>query len=76
MATFKVLAHWDPDACVWWAESEDVKGLVGEAETIEQLFDDFKQTMPDLLRDNHGMAPQSVDIQLVADRTEGVRVVA
>jgi hypothetical protein len=75
MATFKILAHWDPDAGVWWAESDDIRGVVGEAETVEQLFDDLKQTVPDLLRMNHNMGPQSVEIQLLADRTEGVRII-
>ena len=30
-------ADWDPEASVWVATSQDVRGLVTEAETIELL---------------------------------------
>ena len=75
MEAFKVLAHWDPEAGVWWAESVDIKGLVAESETIEGLLEEIRQIVPDLMRLNHGIT-QSVQINLVADRTEGVRIPA
>jgi hypothetical protein len=27
MQTYRVLAHWDDNAKVWWAESDEVSGL-------------------------------------------------
>jgi hypothetical protein len=32
--TYEVEAHWDPEAGVWVAESEDIPGLVVEAEQV------------------------------------------
>ena len=75
MEAFEVLAHWDPDAGVWWAESDDIKGLVAESETIEGLLADLRQILPDLMQLNHGIN-QSVQINLLADRTEGVHIPA
>jgi hypothetical protein len=74
MAAFRVLAHWDEEARAWWAESVDIKGLVGEADTLEGLVDGLKGIVPDLLQLNHGMSSETAEIQLLADRTEGVRV--
>lgn len=76
MEAFRILAHWDAEAGVWWAESVDVKGLVAEADTIEGLFDDLRTIVPELLHLNHGLTPQGVQIVLVADRAEEVRVSA
>lgn len=33
-----VQAHWDEDARVWWADSDDIPGLVTEAETLRGLM--------------------------------------
>lgn len=76
MEAFTVLAHWDPEAGVWWTESSDIKGLVAESETIEGLLHEIRQIVPDLMQLNHGISSQSVQINLVADRTEGVRIPA
>jgi predicted RNase H-like HicB family nuclease len=76
METYHIMAHWDAEAKVWWAESNDVKGLVAEAETVEGLLDDLRHVVPELLHLNQQIAsPQSVTIRLTADRTEeGVHV--
>ena len=76
MEAFKVLAHWDPEAGVWWAESIDIKGLVAEASTMEGLIQELREIVPDLMQLNHGLSAQLVEINLVADRTEGVRIPA
>jgi predicted RNase H-like HicB family nuclease len=77
MESYRVLAHWDDDAKVWWAESTDVKGLAAESESLEGLLEDLRQIVPELLQLNQQItSPQSVEIQLIADRTEGVRVAA
>jgi predicted RNase H-like HicB family nuclease len=76
MEAFRVLAHWDQEAQVWWAESTDIKGLVAESETLEGLLDELRGVVPDLLQLNHHLAAQSVEIHLMADRIEGVRIPA
>lgn len=43
---YKIEAFWDNDARVWVAESEDVPGLITEADTIESLTEKLKQMIP------------------------------
>lgn len=59
-----VRAEWDPDARVWVAESDDVPGLVTEADTIDQLVERLRVLVPELLELNGGAAP-SAPIELV-----------
>jgi Domain of unknown function (DUF1902) len=72
MSDFRIAAHWDPEARVWWAESQDVKGLVAEADTFDALVDDLRLTVPDLLRLNHGIDPTAgpITLRIAADRVE------
>lgn len=49
---YHVQAEWDPEASVWVATSDDVPGLVTEAETIEGLTDRLRTMIPDLLEAN------------------------
>jgi len=76
MDVFRVKAHWDDKAAVWWAESEDVRGLVAESATLEGLLEDIKHLVPDLLELNHGTSAREVQIQLLADRIENVLIAA
>lgn len=48
-----VIAQWDPDAGVWVATSQDVPGLVTEAETLEVLEAKLKVMVPELLEANN-----------------------
>ena len=50
---YKIEAFWDNDARVWVAESEDVPGLITEADTIESLTEKLKQMIPELLQLNN-----------------------
>ncbi len=50
--TFKILANWDDEAAVWIAESDDVPGLVTEADTIDGLIAKLKVMIPELLEAN------------------------
>ena len=52
--TYRVLVHWDEDAKVWWAESEEVPGLATEAFTFKQLDKNIRAIAPDLLELNKG----------------------
>ena len=73
---FEIKAHWDGEAQVWWAESDDVKGLVAEADTLEALMRELRELVPELLRTNHGMSAGEATIRVIADRTEELRVAA
>jgi predicted RNase H-like HicB family nuclease len=48
-----VRAEWDNDAKVWVAESDDVPGLVTEAESSEALLEKLRVLIPELLEANH-----------------------
>jgi hypothetical protein len=49
---YLVRAHWDADARVWVATSEDVPGLVTEAGTLEELRDKVLAMVPELIEAN------------------------
>lgn len=53
---FGLLAEWDGEAGVWVATSEDVPGLVTEAETVEALMEKLRVLVPELLELNAGRA--------------------
>lgn len=44
-----VSAFWDDEANVWVAESDDVPGLVTEAESIEKLTQKLQVLIPELI---------------------------
>ena len=46
----QVVARWDGEANVWLAESEDVPGLVAEAESPNALTRKLRGLIPDLLQ--------------------------
>jgi predicted RNase H-like HicB family nuclease len=73
---YRILAHWDGEASVWWAESPDVKGLVAEADTLEELIAALRTVVPDLLTLNHGIDLQGekTEITVLADRTESLQI--
>lgn len=52
MREYVVVADWDDEAGVWVATSDDVPGLVTEAETQEQLVAKLKVLIPELLGAN------------------------
>jgi hypothetical protein len=54
MDTFDVRAHWDAEAQVWWADSDQIPGLATEAATLEQLDENVRLIAPELLRLNIG----------------------
>jgi hypothetical protein len=74
MKTYDVRAHWDAEAGVWWAESDDVPGLVAEAETLDQLQRDLGELVPELMRLNEGWSEGSMSLRVLADRTEVLRL--
>jgi hypothetical protein len=42
-------ARWDVEANVWLANSEDIPGLVVEADTWPMMVDEVRLVLPDLL---------------------------
>jgi predicted RNase H-like HicB family nuclease len=75
-AIYQVLAFWDREAEVWVAESEDILGLVTEAETIEALTDKLHQIIPELL-EFHGIDRiddrAAISFELIGRRQELIR---
>ncbi len=68
-----VYAEWDPKAKVWVATSDDVPGLITEAETIEALTEKLSLMIPELLEANGtlpGNAIREVPINLIAHREQ------
>ena len=47
--SISVQARWDPEASVWIATSDDVPGLVVEADTWATMIEETKLVLPDLL---------------------------
>ena len=44
-----ITARWDTEASVWFATSDDVPGLVVEAETWPTMLEEVKLVLPELL---------------------------
>lgn len=51
-ASYEILAQWDADAAVWVAESDDVPGLIAEAESPNALAQKLRVLIPELLELN------------------------
>lgn len=72
-----VNAEWDPEASVWVATSDDVPGLVTEAESVEALATKLAVLIPELLEANGRIAGNSVrevPISLIAHREQLISV--
>jgi predicted RNase H-like HicB family nuclease len=68
-----VRAVWDPDASVWVAESEDVRGLVTEAESVEALEAKLPGLIQDLLEDENG-SDIELPVHIIAESFSRVHV--
>ncbi|GJD22273.1 Domain of unknown function DUF1902 [Rivularia sp. IAM M-261] len=70
-------AFWDSEAEVWVATSEDVPGLVTEAETIELLSSKLRVMIPELIFANEIVPIDytgSINFQLISQRQELIEV--
>ncbi len=75
MSLIVVKATWDPEASVWVAESEDVPGLITEADTLEALQRKLPGIIQDLLEpDDDSSEEVEVPIELVAHASSRVTV--
>jgi len=70
MSRYQIMAHWDAEASVWWAESRDVPGLVAEADTMEALIGAVRELVPELLRLNLDRHDAPIVLNFLADRAE------
>lgn len=60
-----VHADWDPEAQVWVATTQDLRGLVTEANSIEALRAKLPGIVLDLLEEN-GISDVPASIEIVA----------
>jgi predicted RNase H-like HicB family nuclease len=75
MTEYHIEAHWDDEAKVWVATSEDVPGLATEAETMEALMDKLRVMIPELL-ELSGITPSAdIPFRLHAERSDAARPV-
>ena len=75
--TLKVQAFWDKDAEVWVATSEDLPGLVTEAETIEILTQKLRVMIPEIILLNRIVPSDyvgSITFELISHRQELIEV--
>ncbi len=72
---FRVHAHRDPETGYWWAESDDVPGLVTEAPTFEELERNILDLVPELLAANRPdlALPAELPVSVVAESRHTVR---
>jgi len=52
MHSYNVNVIWDDEAKVWVAESDDIPGLITEAETQTELENKLRVMVPELLLEN------------------------
>jgi hypothetical protein len=74
--TYEVEARWDSEAEVWVAESEDIPGLVAEAESMNALVEKVRILVPELFELNGGLEPgqKSVNVLVRAHYEETASV--
>ena len=61
-----IRAEWDAEASVWVATSDDVPGLVAEADTLEALSAKLETLVPELLDANGYPNGPDVPFELLA----------
>ena len=69
MRACTVEAMWDEEAGVWVATSEDILGLVTEAETLEALRSKLIDIVPELIRENSVSTEADPSLPIVAVAT-------
>lgn len=67
---FYVHAEWDEHARVWVASSDEVPGLVTEADTTESLILKLKVMIPELLELNGQTPSRPIAFELLTRRFE------
>lgn len=73
---YRVLARWDSEGGVWVAESEDVPGLVAEAESPNALASKLRVLIPELLELNGVLEGDSEAVEFLVRYEHEENVVA
>ena len=63
--TYEVEARWDSEAGVWVAESDDIPGLVTEAESMNALVEKVRVLVPQLFELNGGLEPAQKTVNVL-----------
>jgi len=74
--TISVEAIWDGEAQVWVATSDDVPGLITEADTSEQLIKKLQVLIPELLQANgiiNEHEPFNIPLHILSKRKEMIK---
>ena len=79
--TIIVRAQWDAEASVYVATSDDVPGLVAEAETLQKLQEKLSVLVPELLELNNDSHPHSggsreVPLVIMTEQVSKLRISA
>ena len=76
MQRIEVKAEWDAEAKVWVATSDDLPGLVTEAETVEALQRKLATMIPELLEaeGNLGADIREIPLNLIAHREATISI--
>ena len=62
---YEIRAQWDGEAGVWVAESDDVPGLVAEADSPRVLVQKLKTLIPELLELNGAVHDKTVSFHVL-----------
>ena len=76
MNSLKVRAVWDADIRRWWAESDDIPGLVTETDTFDDLVREITLVAPDLLELNGCADRLGMPIRITGTREVRLAVVS
>lgn len=70
---------WDSEAKVWVAQSDNLSGLITEADTMEILIEKLKIMIPELLEVNsimHQTSEKCIPFHIFGERLETITMVA
>ncbi len=62
---YEIRAQWDSEAGVWIAESEDVPGLVAEADSPNALIQKLRTLIPELLELNGATSDRTASFHVL-----------
>ena len=62
---YEIRAQWDSEAGVWVAESEDVPGLVAEADSPNVLVQKLRTLIPELLELNGATSDRTASFHVL-----------
>ncbi len=67
---YEIRAQWDSEAGVWVAESEDVPGLVAEADSPNVLVQKLRTLIPELLELNGATGDRTASFHVLYQHEE------